>query len=189
MKSPARSVAWLLPFLLTGCFEMSLHKKHPVVSNGLAPNLQTSQSLQVVSVPVPPRDTVVAGYPVYNIRVQAEPIRPPAKRRKPSAPDDAAVAADTQASNAPVLNAEVSAIGQLSAGDPADFRQQTESSIAAIERRLNGLNRNLSDSELKTADHIREFLKQARAALASGDVEGAQTLAGKAQVLLAELTK
>ncbi len=47
----------------------------------------------------------------------------------------------------------------------------------------------LSDPEQKTADHIREFLKQARAALASGDVEGAHTLAAKAQVLLAELTK
>jgi hypothetical protein len=83
----------------------------------------------------------------------------------------------------------VSAIGQLSSGDPANFRQQTENSIADIERRLNGINRTLSDSEQKTVDHIREFLKQARAALASGDVEGAHTLAAKAQVLLTELTK
>jgi hypothetical protein len=83
----------------------------------------------------------------------------------------------------------VSAIGQLSSGDPGNFRQQTESSIADIERRLNGINRGLGDSEQKTADHIREFLKQARAALASGDVEGAHTLAAKAQVLLEELTK
>ncbi len=83
----------------------------------------------------------------------------------------------------------MSAIGQLSSGDPANSRQQTENSIADIERRLNGINRTMSDSEQKTADHIREFLKQARAALASGDVEGANTLAGKAQVLLAELTK
>ncbi len=189
MKSPARSVAWLLPFLLTGCFELPLHKKHPLPSNGLAPGIQTSQSLQVVNVPLPPRDTVVAGYPIYNMRLQAEPIRPPSKHRKPATPEDAANAAELAAPNPPATNPEVSAIGQLSAGDPADFRQQTENSIAVIERRLNGLNRNLSDSELKTADHIREFLKQARAALASGDVEGAQTLAGKAQVLLAELTK
>jgi hypothetical protein len=83
----------------------------------------------------------------------------------------------------------VSAIGQLSSGGPADSRQQTENSIADIERRLNGINRGLSDSEQKTADHIREFLKQARTALDSGDVDGAHTLAAKAQVLLAELTK
>jgi hypothetical protein len=189
MKSPARSVAWLLPFLLTGCFEMPIHKKHPVESKGLAPGIQTSQSLQVVSVPLPPRDTVIAGNPIYNVKLQAEPIRPPAKHRKPAVQDDAAIASEPQAANPPVLNPAVSAIGQLSSGDPADFRQQTENSIAEIERRLNGINHNLNDSELKTADHIREFLKQARAALASGDVEGAQTLAGKAQVLLAELTK
>ena len=51
------------------------------------------------------------------------------------------------------------------------------------------MNRTLNDSEQKTADHIREFLKQARAALASGDVDGAQTLVAKAKVLLDELTK
>ena len=67
------------------------------------------------------------------------------------------------------------------------FKTKRESTD--IERRLNGINRTLSDSEQKTADHIREFLKQARAALDSGDVEGAHTLAAKAQVLLAELTK
>jgi hypothetical protein len=83
----------------------------------------------------------------------------------------------------------VSAIGELSSGDPADYRQETSDSIAAIERSLNGITRPLNDSEQKTADHIREFLKQARAALASGDVDGAHTLASKARVLLNELTQ
>ena len=69
------------------------------------------------------------------------------------------------------------------------YSRVTNKIIADIERRLNGINRGLGDSEQKTADHIREFLKQARAALASGDVEGAHTLAAKAQVLLEELTK
>jgi len=41
----------------------------------------------------------------------------------------------------------------------------------------------------KTADQIREFLKQARAALASGDVDGARTLAAKAKALLDVLTE
>ncbi|MGH9560099.1 MAG: hypothetical protein ACRD3S_01475, partial [Terracidiphilus sp.] len=83
---------------------------------------------------------------------------------------------------------EVSAIGTLSSGDSAGLRQQTENSIANIERRLNTVGP-MNDPEQKTADHIREFLKQARTALASGDVEGAHTLAGKAEVLLAELKK
>jgi ribosomal protein S20 len=45
----------------------------------------------------------------------------------------------------------------------------------------------LSDLEQKTAAHVRDFLKQAREALASGDVDGAHTLAAKAKVLLSEL--
>ncbi len=98
-----------------------------------------------------------------------------------------------EASNAPPAppNAPsaVSAIGQLSSGDPADYRNETAESIDAIERGLNRISRPLSDTEQKTADHIREFLKEARAALASGDVDGAHTLAVKAKVLLAELTK
>lgn len=81
----------------------------------------------------------------------------------------------------------VSAIGQLSSGDPADSRQQALSAIAAIEHGLNGINRSLNEQEQKTAAHIREFLKQARQALDSGDVEGARTLTAKAKVLLSEL--
>ena len=61
--------------------------------------------------------------------------------------------------------------------------------IVSVERGLNSINRNLDDSESKTADHIREFLKQARAALSAGDMDGARTLAAKAKVLLDDLTK
>jgi pantothenate synthetase len=59
-------------------------------------------------------------------------------------------------------------------------------SIAATERELNGISRNLSDQEKKTAGQIREYLKQAKEALASGDADGAHTLAAKAKVLLGE---
>jgi hypothetical protein len=81
----------------------------------------------------------------------------------------------------------VSAIGQLSTGDEPDLRRQTVDSIAATERGLNGIGRGLNEQELKTAAHIKEFLKQARQALASGDADGAYTLAAKAKVLLNEL--
>jgi hypothetical protein len=83
----------------------------------------------------------------------------------------------------------VSAIGQLSSGDPSDLRQQTENSIAATERGLNAITRPLNDQEQKTAAHIREFLKNAKQALASGDVDGAHTLSAKAKVLLGELNR
>ncbi len=187
MKSPLRSVAWLLPFLLTGCFQLPFHKKHPVQTRMLAPRVQPSQAIQLVDIELPPADTIVAAYAIYNMWEEAQPIPPPVRRRRSPNPnpDDAATAPEPPPPPSPT----VSAIGQLSSGDPGNSRQQTENSIADIERRLNGINRTLSDSEQKTADHIREFLKQARAALASGDVEGANTLAAKAQVLLAELTK
>ncbi len=83
----------------------------------------------------------------------------------------------------------VSALGQLSSGDPVSFRNQTEDSIAAIERGLNGINRPLDDTEQKTAGQIREFIKQAKTALSTGDTDGAHTLAEKAKALLDELTK
>jgi ribosomal protein S20 len=83
----------------------------------------------------------------------------------------------------------VSAIGQLSSGDASDLRQQTINSITATERGLIGINRNLDNQEQKTAAQIREFLKQARSALNSGDVDGAHTLAVKAKVLLGELSR
>jgi hypothetical protein len=185
MKSPVRSVAWLLPFLLTGCFGLPFHKTQPPQSRMLAPRAQPSQAIQLVDIELPPEDTVIAAYAIYNFREELHPTRPPARHRRAPNPDDAATAPEP----APPPSPAVSAIGQLSSGDPANSRQQTENSIADIERRLNGIHRTLSDSEQKTADHIREFLKQARAALDSGDVEGAHTLAAKAQVLLAELTK
>ncbi len=83
----------------------------------------------------------------------------------------------------------MSAIGQLSSGEPSDLREQTENSLAATEHGLNSINRSLSGPEKKTAAQIREFLKQARVALASGDVDGASTLAEKAKVLLGELNQ
>ncbi len=187
MKSPVRSIAWLLPFLLTGCFQLPFHKKHPPQARMLAPRVQPSRAIPLVNIDLPPADTVIAAYTIYNLREEVQPIPQPVRHHRPPNPNpDDAVTAPEQT---PPPNPAVSAIGQLSSGDPGNSRQQTENSIADIERRLNGINRTMSDSEQKTADHIREFLKQARAALASGDVEGANTLADKAQVLLAELTK
>jgi hypothetical protein len=187
MKLPVRSVAWLLPFLLTGCFELPFHKTKPAQAPMLAPRVPPSQTIQLVDIELPPVDTVIAANTISNMWEEAQPIRPPARRPRPSnqSAEDASAATEP----APAPNPTVSAIGQLSSGDPANSRQETENSIADIERRLNSINRTLSDSEQKTADHVREFVKQARAALASGDVEGAHTLAAKAQVLLTELTR
>jgi len=66
---------------------------------------------------------------------------------------------------------------------------QTSDLIATTERGLNGITRSLNEQEQKTAAQIREFLKQAREALATNDVDGSHTLAVKAKVLLSELTQ
>jgi hypothetical protein len=187
MKSPARSIAWLLPFFLTGCFHLPFHKKQPMQARMLAPRAHPSQAIQLVNIKLPPADSVIAAYPLSTMAEEAEPIPPPVRRHRTSNPNPDDVVAPPE--QTPPASPSVSAIGELSSGDPANSRQETENSIADIERRLDGINRTLSDSEQKTADHIREFLKQARAALASGDVEGAQTLAAKSQVLLAELAR
>jgi hypothetical protein len=181
MRTPAKCGAWLLPLLLTGCI---FHKTRPAPIQSLAPPIGTSLPLEVASLELPPSILVIPAQPIYNLKVPTEPIKQPAKHRRP-ANKGAEETMEAAASPTPV----VSAIGELSAGDPANFHQQTEDSIAAIERGLNGINRPLDDSEQKTADHIREFLKQAKAALASGDIDGAHTLAAKAKVLLDELTK
>ena len=101
---------------------------------------------------------------------------PPARHRKPKPVQ--------QSANTPPVpddNPGVSAIGTLSSGETSDTRRETTDSLAATERGLNGLGRNLNTQEQKTAAQIREYLKQAREALISGDVDGAHTLAAKAK--------
>ena len=181
MKLPAWSAAWLLPLLLTGCF----HKNNRAQVEPLAPPIEDAPLPKPVPSPTelpPPVITVPtqAPAPYTNPQPAQEPPKPPVKHRKPPA---------NSTQQASIESPKVSAIGQLSSGDPADLRQQTVNSIAATERGLSSITRQLNDQEQKTAAQIREFLKQARAALASGDVDGAHTLAAKARVLLGELSK
>jgi hypothetical protein len=112
-------------------------------------------------------------------------LKPPKRRHKPLLKDTEQSAGNNQP--AATETSAVSAIGKLSSGDPPDLFRETVDSIASIEHGLNSISRALSDEDQKTAAQIREFLKQAREALASSDVDGARTLAAKAKVLLSEL--
>lgn len=178
MKWPLRCASWLMPLVLTGCSYLPFHRTPPTQSAKLAPPIQPSLPVELASVELPPSEIVLAARPIYNMRERVQPIKPPARPRRQE---------NKEEGNSEAANVEAPAIGQLSSGDPANLQQQTEQSIATIERGLSGINRTLNSDEQKTADQIREFLKQAKAALASGDVEGAHTLAAKAQVLLAGL--
>ena len=188
----ARNVAWLLPLFLTAC--LHLHKPQPQQSQVLAPpdpNLPkpalTHPELSASTVMIPDEPIAI------DSDVKQEPI-PPAKRKKPAkSTQQAASANNQQAVSAPPAAPEipsVSAIGDLSSGgDPSDQRRETDETIASTERGLNGLGRTLNDQEQKTAGQIREYIKQAREALLSGDMDGAKTLAAKAKALLTELSQ
>ena len=65
---------------------------------------------------------LIPGKPLYNMRVHDEPIKPLIRHRKPANPAEIVSVPEAPASPSP----EVSAIGQLSSGDPAAYRRQTE---------------------------------------------------------------
>lgn len=182
MKLPAKIALGLLPFFLTAC----IHKTQQAQVQATAPPVEDNPPPppSTASVNLPPPVATIPPEPTKNAPTVA--TKPPGKRKKNK--NSPANPAPTQEAANPAPSVGVSAIGQLSSGDPADTRKETEDSIAATERGLNGITRTLSDAEQKTADHIRDFIKEAKAALASGDVDGARTLTTKAKVLLQELT-
>jgi len=184
MKLHVRGV-WLLPLLLlAGCFHF--HKTNQNQAAPLAPAIEVTPPPLSIPAPAelpPPAAPLPSQTPTT---VTQEKPKTPIRHRK-AAPAPPPAANNTQQASAG--SPSVSAIGQLSSGEPSDLRYQTQNSIEATENGLKAINRELSDPEKKTADHIREFLKQAKAALTSGDVDGAATLAAKAKVLLGELSK
>jgi hypothetical protein len=187
MKMRASYVAWLLPFFLTACFPF--HKEQKQQPEQFAP--------PVANLPKPPADH--PDLPDSELTIPSEPLdavaddvleeaaKSTARHRRPAS-KPAQDAADTSPAAEPE-SPGVSAIGELSSGEPPDVRRETEESIAATERGLNGIGRGLNSQEMKTVAQIREFLKQARELLRTGDVDGAHTLASKAKVLLGELSQ
>ncbi len=79
---------------------------------------------------------------------------------------------------------------QLTPGQQADAERHTTDDVRTAERNLQlagGRQFNSSQSDL--ADHVREFLSQAHAAIRANDWLRAQTLASKAAILSNELLK
>lgn len=186
MKLPAKIVIWLLPLFLSAC-----HKTQQAQVQPLAPPVEDNPPAAPSTAPVNLPPPVVTIPPEPTKTAPTPPAKPETKKKKSKAkPTPAANPANgtTQEAANPAPNPGVSAIGQLSSGDPADYRRETEDLIAATEKGLGGITRTLNDTEQKTADQIRENLKEAKTALTTGDVDGAHTLAEKAKVLLQELT-
>jgi hypothetical protein len=180
MKLSAKSAAWLLPLVLTGC----IHKTQVAQNQPLAPPIEDTPPPKPEPAPtnLPP--------PVVTVPQQAAPVQttpPPEPAKKPVKHKKPATNNNTNTQVASNEAPPVSAIGNLSTPDPPNMRQQTDASIQSTEKTLNGITRPLNDDEQKTAAQIREFLKQAREAITAGDIDGAHTLADKAKVLLEEL--
>jgi hypothetical protein len=193
MKLVARRLAWLLPLLLSACVH---NTKQQAQMQPLAPPIEDT--------PPPPPDLAPNALPapVYSIPKTPEPVAVPPQPEKPApkhhksgnkggtgSPENGASGQQNTQMAEAAPPAEVSALGNFATPEAPDSKKQTESSIADIEKGLNGIGRKLSDQEEKTSMQIKEFLKQARTALASGDIEGAKTLAIKAKALLGELSQ
>lgn len=191
MKLVARRFAWLLPLVLSAC----VHNTNQSQMQSLAPPIEDAP-------PPPDIAPTVLPAPEYNIpktqqtvALPPQPIKPPPKHHKSSAKTSTAAQANPApgaptnqvAAEAPPV--EESAFGKFETPEAPDSKKQTENSISDIEKGLNGISRHLNDTEEKTSTQIKEFLKQARSALASGDLVGAKNLAQKAKDLLGELSQ
>jgi hypothetical protein len=178
MKLGARSAAWLILLLLTGCF----HKKTQVAQNQpVAPPIEDAPKLEPAATNLPPPFvTIPEPAAPKQLPLPSEPVKKPPRHTKKPANTNTQIATTT----AP---APVSAAGNLTTNDPPNMRQTTDSLIEQTEKSLNSISRKLDDPEQKIAAQIRGYIKQARDALTSGDVDAAHNLATKAKLLLDEL--
>lgn len=196
MKLVARRFAWLLPLVLCAC----AHNVTQSPMQSLAPPIEDTPpppDLAPTALPAPVLSIPKTKEPVA---VPPEPVKAVPKHHKSSLkggnPAQASAAPPPQpgpATEAPAASAaappvEESASGKFGTPEGADTQKQTENSIAEVERGLNGIGRKLTDQETKTSTQIREFLRQAKLVLGSGDVDGAKTLVTKAKALLGELS-
>ena len=178
MKLSARSAAWLLPLVLTGCF----HKTQLAQNQPLAPPIEDTPPPKPEPSPTnlpPPVVTIPEQPQQQQVTPPPEPVKKPARHKKP--PNT-----NTQIASASAP-APVPAAGNLTSNDPPNMRQSTDALIEQTEKSLNGITRKLNEQEQKTAAQIREFIKQAREALTAGNIDGANSLATRAKVLLDEL--
>jgi hypothetical protein len=196
MRVTAKYALWLLPVLplVQGCD----HKAQPTQTQTLAPPIVDAPPPKPATVSTADLPPPVIGdakpADSANTTPPPEPPKKPVHRpKKPATPAPTTPTTPTAtqdvAGATPAPAPSVSAIGTLTGGASGDSRSQAEDLINTTEKGVNGITRPLNDSETKTAAQIHEFLKQAREALTSGDVDGASTLAKKAKVLLAELNQ
>ncbi len=89
------------------------------------------------------------------------------------------------------VDTPVVGIGALTVGGDQSPRalQEANELIASNERRLNGISSDAMKAQAELVGKVRNFQKEAQVAMASGDAEGAKTLATKGKLLLDDLDK
>jgi hypothetical protein len=186
MKVHASRAALVLLLAVSGC-TAPWHKDKQAQQAPLAPPVLPANPpppSNKIDLPPSKDEANIPSFPKPQVKPPAQAKHPRKNAQKQQAQAAAPATPVQQAAAAP---AEVSAIGVLGAGDTTDTRNETQRAINDVERGLNSISRKMNDQEQRTAALIRENLKQARSALASGDPDGAHTLAVKARVLLGEL--
>ena len=187
MMSRTVRVALVLVLALTACH----NKQQALTQPPLAP--------PIVDQPLPPPDKAPADLPPPVITVPQEQQPAPEAQESPPPPPPkpkhhkpkGSSPADQQNTQLAQNNAppQVSAEGNFTPMESADMRKETSDSIAQTEKGILAITRKLNEQEQKTRAQVLEFLKQAKAAMNTGDVDGAHTLAVKAKVLLGELVQ
>lgn len=115
----------------------------------------------------------------------------PRRERRHLAPKTATTAAPTEETAAPEPLSDEAVIGDLTAGGATNPQAQHDAAdlISSIEKRLSGLSPQTLRRQRTQVNRVRNFWRQAREALNSGDIEGATTLATKAKLLLDDVEK
>jgi len=185
MKLSAGRLAWLLPLVLCAC----AHNPTQTQIQAMAPPIEEAPPPPDIAPSTLPQPTLDVPKTKQPVAVAPEPVKVPPKHHRPSVKTAAQAPAPTQTAEA-APPAEESAMGKFETPDASpDKKKEAEASITEIERGLNTLGRQLNSAESKTSTQIREYLKQARQALSTGDIDGASTLTKKAKTLLGELSQ
>ena len=173
-----------LMFGLSGCRHKALLAPLPPVQTPVElvdiPPLDNPPMLEIPQVRLPPPPIAVAA------------AKPKRERKKAVAKVAPVPAAPAPVQAAVVeLSSETTAIGDLTAGGEANPQKTQEAAdlIASIERRLNAFSPQTTDERKAQVNKVRNFWRDAQAALQSGDAEGAMTLATKAKLLMDDLER
>lgn len=182
----------LVLLTLSGC---GLHKKvHPLVLPPFTP-------VELVQVPEPADPPMLEAeddeedLPLVPVSEGAATPRRQRKRPTKVATPVVAPPAETappeQVATSGAAADAATVIGELTPGGDQDPKTQQDATelISANEKRLAALPADTLKTQAALVSNVRNFQKQARQALKSGDAGGARTLATKAKLLLDDLEK